>query len=356
MHIPHLPRFALALAAALMLAACGKPDTSAEDIRPVRYQLASSAAADSAESFSGQVRARYETDLAFRVGGKIVARLVNSGEHVKKGQVLARLDPADYQLDLSAKRAQLTAAESDLAQQKLNLKRYQELLAKQFISQAQVDSQQNAVNAARAKLEQAQAELSGSRNQTGYTQLTADADGVVSQIQAEPGLVVAAGQPVARLAQDGQREIVIAVPENRLQAVRAQTRFTVTLWADQRIYQGSLRELAADADPATRTYAARIALKDAADLPLGMTASVSLPSANVATGVKLPLTALLDEQGRHYLWLIDKDSKARRREVKVAAIDSASVTLSDALPAGSKVVTAGVHLLHDGQTVKLLDH
>ncbi|MEN3810835.1 efflux RND transporter periplasmic adaptor subunit [Chromobacterium piscinae] len=211
---------ALPLIAALGLSACKDQAAAPEDIRPVRYMTAGGNAEIGGDSYAGEIRARHETQLAFRVAGKVVAKLVNSGERVKKGQPLARLDPSDYQLDLAAKQAQLAAAESDLAQQQLNLKRYRELLAKQFISQAQVDGQQNGVNAAQAKVSQARAALSASRNQTGYATLTADADGVVSQMQAEPGLVVAAGQPVARLSQDGAREIAIQVPENALEAVR----------------------------------------------------------------------------------------------------------------------------------------
>ncbi|PXX44330.1 efflux RND transporter periplasmic adaptor subunit [Aquitalea magnusonii] len=352
---PHLWRFTLL--GLLLLAGCSKQQAPSEEVRPVRVVSAGQHGIDNGNSFAGQVRARTETDLAFRIGGKVIAKLVNSGEHVRKGQVLARLDASDTSLDISAKQAQLAAAESDLAQQQLNLKRYQELLAKQFISQAQVDSQQNGVNAARAKRDEARAQLTASRNQGSYTQLVADADGIVSQMLAEPGQVVAAGQTVARLAHDGEREVAIQLPENALASVRQQQTFTISLWAGKQQYQGRLRELAGDADPATRTYAARITLPQAAGLALGQTATVSLPGASHgdSSAMRLPLTALLDEQGKHALWIVDpKTLRVSRRAVSVLNIDSDSASVRGALQPGELVVTAGVHLLHEGQRVLLL--
>lgn len=350
-------RLAGLVALTLLLSACQQPDNSVEEIRPVRITTAGTLGNTPSDSFAGQIRARTETDLAFRIGGKMVAKLVNSGEHVKKGQALARLDPSDTSLDISAKQAQLAAAESDLAQQQLNLQRYQQLLAKQFISQAQVDSQQNGVNAARAKRDEARAQLAASRNQGSYTQLLADADGIVSQMLAEPGQVVAAGQPVARLAHDGEREAAIQVPENALQQVRQQKQFVVTLWAGKQQFEGSLRELAGDADPATRTYAARISLPHASALALGQTVTVTLSGngASQSQSLRLPLTALLDEQGKHYVWVVDdKTLRVSRRAVSVQSIDSQSVTLQGGVRPGEKVVSAGVHLLHDQQRVTLL--
>ncbi|BBF88069.1 probable Co/Zn/Cd efflux system membrane fusion protein [Aquitalea magnusonii] len=355
--MPTALRLACPLVLAMLLAACSHPDSSSEEIRPVRIVTAGQNGSTPRNSFAGQIRARTETDLAFRIGGKIVAKLVNSGEHVKKGQVLARLDPSDTSLDISAKQAQLAAAESDLAQQQLNLQRYQQLLAKQFISQSQVDGQQNGVNAARAKRDEARAQLAASRNQGSYTQLLADADGIISQINAEPGQVVAAGQAVARLAHDGEREAAIQVPENALQQVRQQKQFAVTLWAGKQQFEGSLRELAGDADSATRTYAARISLPHASALALGQTVTVTLePGAAAAPQtLRLPLTAVLDEQGKHYVWVLnDKSLRVTRRAVSVLAIDSNSVTLQGGVRPGEKVVSAGVHLLHDNQRVTML--
>ncbi|MDN0082700.1 efflux RND transporter periplasmic adaptor subunit [Crenobacter sp. SG2305] len=340
----------------LLFAACGKVPTPAEEVRPVRYTVVGDDAAQPSERFAGEIRARQETKLGFRVAGKVVEKLVNAGEHVKKGQAIARLDAHDYALDLSAKRAQLAAAEHDLAQKEADLRRYQELLAKNFISQAQVDQQRNAVSAAHAQLTAARASADASSNQTGYATLTAVADGIVTDISAEPGLVVSAGQPVATLAADGAREAAIAVPENKLAALRTAKSFTVTLWAANKHYTGHLRELAGAADPATRTYAARIALDNPDDaVKLGMTTSVGLPNANAGEQIRLPLTALLDEQGKHYVWVIDPASrKVGRKPVSVAAVGTDWVAVSGGIVRGQQVVTAGVHLLRDGQRVSLL--
>jgi len=347
-----------ALLATLLLAGCKPSESASEEIRPVRSMLISLHGTDNSPvRYSGQIRARTETDLAFRVGGKIIAKLVNSGQHVSKGQALARLDASDNMLDLQARQAQLNAAQSDLAQQQLDLKRYQELLHRQFISQAQVDRQQNAVNAAKARRDEAGAQLAASRNQQSYTVLQADADGIVSQIQAEPGQVVAAGQPVAHLAHDGEREVAIQIPENALDSVKHQARFTVSLWANKQTFAGQLRELAGDADPATRTYTARIALPRATGLVLGQTASVSLDDTGTLRDAiwQLPLTALLDEQGKHYVWVVDdKTLRVSRRAVSVSAIGSEQVSLRGPLHNGERVVTAGVHLLHDQQRVSLI--
>ncbi len=346
------------LASAMLLAACSKPEAPSEDIRPVRYVRASQNDQQAGTTFSGEIRARHEANLGFRVGGKITARLVNPGDTVKKGQLLARLDPQDYALDQSAKTAQLAAARSDLAQQEADLKRYRELLGKNFISQAQFDKLSAATDAARARFKQASAELGASQNQVGYTNLLADSDGVISTISAEPGMVVAAGQTVARLAHDGQREVAISIPENALETIRNAPRVTVTLWSGNHRYEGSLRELAGDADPATRTYAARIAIKNPdAALRLGMTATVTLPGSARQGTFRLPLTALLDENGKHFVWVVDASShRVKRTPVTVIALDSDMVSLSAALPADAMIVTAGVHLLRDNQPVRLLDN
>jgi len=352
---PHYHRLALASALLLTLSACQDEVKPVEEIRPVRYTTASSSDAAASQQFSGEVRARQESRLAFRVAGKVVEKRVNSGERVRRGQVLAVLDASDYQLDSQAKAAGLAAAQANLQQQQADLQRFRELLGQSFISQSQVDRQQAAVSSARASLQQAQAALAASRNQGSYTSLLADSDGVVSEISAEPGMVVAAGQVVARLAADGAREVLFQVPENALERVRRASGFKVALWADGRELDASLRELAADADPATRTYAARLQLAASDDsVRLGMTARISALAAGGQRAIRLPHSAILDENGKHYVWLIDGSNKVGRKAVQVARLDSQGVTLQSGLAGGEKVVTAGVHLLRDGQRVSLL--
>ncbi len=356
MMAPHYHRLALASALLLTLSACRDEVKPVEEIRPVRYTTASNSTATVSQQFSGEIRARQESRLAFRVAGKVVEKRVNSGERVRRGQVLALLDASDYQLDSQAKAAQLAAAQANLQQQQADLQRFRQLLGQSFISQAQVDRQQAAVSSARASLQQAQAALAASRNQGSYTALLADSDGVISDISAEPGMVVAAGQVVARLAADGAREVLFQVPENALQQVRQASGFKVTLLADGRELSASLRELAADADPATRTYAARLQLANAGDeVRLGMTARISaLATGGQPRAIRLPHSAILDENGRHYVWLIGSGNKVGRKVVQVARLDSQGVVLQSGLAGGEKVVTAGVHLLRDGQRISLL--
>jgi RND family efflux transporter MFP subunit len=345
-----------ALLSVAVLGGCAKSAPQAEDTRPVRYAVLGHDDGAATQQFAGVVRASHETELAFRVGGKVVAKLVDNGQHVHKGQPLARLDAQDFALDQSAKSAQLAAAESDLAQQDTDLKRSRDLLARQFISQAQYDRQLNGVNAARAKLKEARAQLSASSNQASYTTLTADADGTVSDLALEPGQVVAAGQPVAHLSADGAREVAIQVAEQDLAKVRNAKHFVVQLWANGQNFDGQLRELSANADPATRTYAARITVAaPATALTPGMTATVRLPAAGDQQARRLPLTALLDENGQHYLWTVDaKSQKVSRVKVDVAAVGDDWAAIQGGPANGSLVVTAGVHLLRDGQRVKLL--
>ncbi|MEQ6289521.1 efflux RND transporter periplasmic adaptor subunit [Vogesella sp. GCM10023246] len=352
----HYRMLALASLTLLALAGCKQEVQPVEEIRPVRYVLAGSDSAADSRLFSGEIRARHESQLAFRVAGKVIAKRANAGDSVKKGQVLALLDGSDYQLDTSAKQAQLAAAQAELAQQQADLKRYRELLTQNFISAAQVERQQTAVNASRASVQQAQATLSASRNQGGYTALLADSDGVISSISAEPGMVVAAGQAVARLAASGEREVAFQVPENAVAAVRGASGFKVKLWADGRELDARLRELAVDADSATRTYAARLTLPAADDsVRLGMTASVRAQLAGQAgSTLRLPLAAILDTQGKHYVWVINAQSKVGRKQVDVGATDGSSIAISRGLSGGEKVVTAGVHLLRDDQRVSLL--
>lgn len=353
----HYPRLALASALLLALTACKDEVKPVEEIRPVRYTIVNNSAHGDRLQFSGEVRARQESRLAFRVAGKVTEKRVSSGDRVKKGQILAVLDASDYQLDSQAKTAQLSAARANLQQQETDLKRFRELQAQSFISQAQLDRQQVAVSSARASVEQAQAALSASRNQSGYTALIADSDGVISDIVAEPGMVVAAGQTVARLAADGAREVLFQVPENAVDKVRLSKDFKVTLLANQQERSATLRELSGDADPQTRTYAARLSLSgDQADIRLGMTARIQAQTAaSGKNSIRLPHTAILDQQGKQYVWLIDdKSGKVGRKPVSVSSIDSDSALISSGLSGGEKVVTAGVHLLRDGQRVTLL--
>lgn len=335
------------------LPACREEKKAAVVVPSVLVAQALPAAGTEAMVYAGEVRARHEADLAFRVGGKLVARLVDVGATVKPGTVLARLDPADLQLNLAAVRAQASAAESDLALAEADLDRYTALAREKFVSPAMLDARATAWKAAAARLDQAKAQLAVSGNQAGYGILTSDRAGVVTAVLAEAGQVVAAGQPVVRVARPEEKEVLIYVPESQLAALKAAPAMTVGLWARPDLkLQGRLRELAPAADPATRTYAARIRLIDAGPaVQLGMTAQVALAGAPAGAGALVPLSAVIERGQGAEVWVVVKD-KAERRPVQVAAYRQDGVVLATGVAAGEAVVAVGAHKLVAGQAVK----
>ncbi|WP_371324305.1 efflux RND transporter periplasmic adaptor subunit [Dechloromonas sp. ZY10] len=304
--------------------------------------------------YSGEIRARHEFDLAFRVGGKIAARLVDAGAEVRPGQPLARLDPADLQLAASAAAAQLASAESEHATARAERERYAGLLSKNFVSPSAFETRDNAANAARARLDQARAQARISGNQASYGSLSSEAPAVVTAVLAEAGQVVAAGQPVLRLARPEQKEVAIAVPEGRVAELRASKQFTVNLWANPKIsLRGELRELAPAADPQTRSYAARIRLIDPPpEVSLGMTASVRVSAAGQpGAGLLLPLPAVIN-QGQGAIVRVVVAGKVVSRPVTVAAYEENGVRIASGLQPGELVVIAGAARLAEGEAVE----
>ena len=345
-----------AVLAMFALAGCGKEEARPEAALPVRVTPAVLSDQRLHASYSGDVRARYETDLGFRVGGKILAREVEVGSAVKSGEVLARLDPQDLELNILSARSQLEAARSDYEQARADLERYRNLLKKRFISEAEFDRRTNQYRVAKAKLEQAQAELGVSQNQLAYATLRADGDGVITAILAESGQVVAAGQTVLRTARGEEREVVISVPENRLDELKAANDIRVTLWADPGVtYKGQVREVSPGADPVTRTYTVKVSLLDADHrVKLGMTANVLLGSTRPAHAVELPLTALYRKDGSAAVWVVDAaTATVKLVPVRLGEYHENTFTVLDGLQSGDLVVTAGVHKLIPGQRVKV---
>jgi len=348
------PLTILVLAAAA-LAACSKPAEKSPDIRPVRAMvLAASDVAIDAE-FAGEVRARVESRLGFRVGGKIVARKVDVGTLVKKGQLLMQLDPQDLQLSQAQALAALRAAETSRDLANAELKRYQELRSKNFVSAAVLDAKEAAFKGAQANVDAAQAAYRGQSNQAGYAALVADIDGVVTAVEAEVGQVVAAGTPVVRVARQGEKEVVIGLPEDKVESLRRVADVQVRLWADpQRTVAGKIREISPIADAATRTYTAKVSIPDTlADARLGMTAVVLFNSKMATPQIKVPLTALFYEKSATSVWLVERNT-VRLVPVNVGAAVGNQIVLSGGVQAGQTVVTAGVHLLKPGQQVKIL--
>ena len=369
------PRLVITLlSATALVAACAEKPSAAPDVRPVRVTRALAADAQVVTTYAGEIKARYETDMAFRVGGKILARMVDAGATVKKGQALARLDAQDANLNAAAARANLAATDSELEFAKAELARYDDLLAKKFVSQGVYDQKLNAHKAAVAKRDSAAAQSSVSGNQAGYTTLTADADGVVTAVTAEPGQVVAAGQAVVRIARLGEKDAVINVAENQLAAVKANPRAKIGLWSNPgKLYAGTVREIAAAADPATRTYTVKVKIDDADDaLRWGMSATVGFVAAAADAGTKsapasaaassraimLPMTALTqtdDKTGaKPAVWVVGNDGKVKLVTVTVGSYTEQGVVIQSGLAGGETVVIAGVHKLQTGQQVKPL--
>jgi RND family efflux transporter MFP subunit len=349
---------AFAAAAALTLAACSNGKVEQEPVRPVLTQTVVPGASSTRDVYSGEIRARHESDLAFRVGGKIVARTVDAGARVARGAVLARLDPEDAHLAAQAAKAQLASAESDLALAQAEMERHADLLAKKFISQSAYDVKQNAFNAAKARTEQARSQAGLTSNQANYTTLVADADGVVVSVAAEAGQVVAAGQPVLKLARAGEKEVVVNAPESQLARFQAGQAVAVSLWADPSVvFPGRVREIAGGADAVTRTYAVRVSVPTApSTVQLGMTASVLFNSSVDPALVLLPLSALARDGTNAAVWVVDpKTSKVKMRSVTVGHFREDGVTVTAGLHAGDVVVTAGVHKLRPDQQVRVAE-
>jgi RND family efflux transporter MFP subunit len=339
-----------------LLGACSKPVEKAEDIRPVRAIKISEVASDVALEFSGEVRPKIESKLGFRVNGKIVARLVEVGNLVKRGQVLMRLDPQDLALAQAQAKAGMSAAEGNRDLAKAELKRYQELREKNFVAASVLDSRETTYKAAQASYEQAVAAYKNQVNQSQYTSLLADADGVVTSVDAEVGQVVAAGTPVVRVAQTKDVDVVLGIPEDKVNSIRQMTDIKVRLWANPDVaITAALRELSPIADPATRTFTAKLALPATTkELKLGMTATATFSAKDVPTAIKLPLTALFQEKGVTSVWVVES-GVVRLVPITLAGSTEQSVLVASGLKAGQTVVTAGVNLLKPNQKVLLLD-
>lgn len=358
MRIPALTLSTLALAGALV--ACSRPEPPAEPLRAVRTQTVGLGSSTATSEYAGEVRARVESRLGFRVGGKLLKRSVELGEAVKAGQLLAQLDAADLQLGQEAAQAVLRAAQANAEQARADLARARELFGQNFVGAAEVERRETALKAAQGSLDQARAQAGVQGHQAEYARLVADASGVITAVEAEPGMVVGAGTPVLRLAHDGPRDVVFGVPEDRLAQLRALRgkpgALKVSLWGGAAGTQPELvatvREVAAAADPATRTFLVKADL-GGADVRLGQTATVRLAGASRDGVVHLPLAAVFEQAGRSTVWLLDAATMTvQAQPVTVAGAEGRQVLVSGGLAAGQEVVTAGVHALTQGQKVK----
>jgi RND family efflux transporter MFP subunit len=317
-------------------------------------------AAGGVQEYAAEIRARTESRLGFRVGGKLVRRQVDAGSVVKAGQVLAQLDPQDLRLGQDAARAALTAAKVNQEQALADYKRYKDLRDQGFISSAELERRDTTLKSAQAQLDQAKAQANVQGNQAAYATLVADASGVITGVDAEPGMVVSPGASVVRLAHDGPRDVVFSVPEDKVTLVKALAdqpgRFKVRVWGAGDAVPVTIREIAAAADPMTRTFVVKADIGAAASdqVRLGQTATMLIEMPKTVGITKLPLSALKEDQGRTVVWVVDKASMTvQAQPVMVAGADGNDAVVSGGLSPGQLVVTAGVHVLNPGQKVKL---
>ena len=347
-------RLVVTVAVAVLAAGCAKQEAKIENPRPVRTAVVAEGGAGE-WVLSGEVRARYETRIAFRLPGQMLERKVEVGDRVKAGQAVAVLDARDARLAESSARAQLAQAESQAALAEADLQRFTGLRAKNFISQAEYDRREAQARQAREQAVAARAQAAQAANQVTYTLLTAPHAGVITALEAEAGQVLAAGQTVARLARPEELEAAVSVPEHRLEAFRGTGEYEVRLWsAPGKSYRGRLRELSPVADPASRTYAARISLHDEdGALAIGMTAELRVRATGDALA-QVPLSALFHRDGKPAVWVLDND-RVRLVEVSTGEVAGNRVAIQAGVHAGQRIVTAGVNRLADGQRVAPID-
>ena len=345
----------LALCLAI-LSGCDKPIEPPAPPRPTLIIVVGDTSALNSMLLVGEVRPRFEASQSFRISGKIIERKLDVGAQVKKGQLIARLDAADVNLNAAAAMADVRAAEASHALAMAELDRQRQLFARKFISASALDIREAELKTSAARLAQVKAQANVSGNQTRYANLLADRDGVITMIRAEPGQVVRAGEAVVQIANLKETEVLVAVPESRMAEVKPDTPVTIKMWANpDKAYAGRVREIAPAADTATRAFNVRVTVINADDMvKLGMTAGVkfSEPQAQQSQQLLIPLAALTERNGKKLVWVIDADNKAQPREVSAGEFSEQGVMITDGLQVGERIAIAGVHTLVKGQHVK----
>ena len=343
------------LCAALLLSACSRNEKAPEPVRAVKLITLGATDATASQEYAGEVRAKVESRLGLQVAGKLLSRKVQVGDKVRKGQLLAEIDAQDYLLAAGAAQAQLRSAQAQLDVAKADFDRFEALFKQGFISQAELERRRAALTAAQSQFEQARSQAQVQGHQAGYARLLATHDGVVTAIEAEEGQVVAAGQAIVRVAQLGAQDAVFAVPEQTVSALRVGQEMQVRWPATGQQWPAKVREVAASADAATRTFTVKLALPAAAGMPLGSTVHVLAPQTKgQQQALLLPLTALRQQGEGSAVWVFDEAAMVvRSQAVKLGAVQGNDVEIVQGLQAGQKVVAAGVHVLADGQKVSV---
>lgn len=351
-----LGRGLLIAALSLALAACGNGKPVTEAARPVLVSRPTGAI-NAVSAYAGEVRAREESPLSFRVAGKLIERKVDVGAHVAAGQVLAVLDPGDLDAQMRAAQAQFAAAEAEYARAHSDQVRFAQLAKGQLVSQSALDAQDAAAKAAQGQLNSARANLEVARNQSAYTQLRAPAAGVIATRSAEAGQVVAAGQQVFGLAADGAREVAFAVPEGSIATFKPGQDVLVELWSiPGKRWPARVREVSPAADAASRTYAARVTVDaPAGTLELGQSARIYQPDAP-GSGLSVPLAAVQRTPDGNAVFVADlRSGTVKLKPIVTGAYGPDRVPVTSGLAASDWVVAAGGHLLRDGQKVVAVD-
>ena len=342
------------IVSSVMLLGCSKKTEETEAV-PYVMVVQPATTLNEQQSYAGEVQARQATDLAFRVGGQITERFVNVGDQVKVGQVLAKLDVKDAQLQLNSAKAQLDSTQSAAKVAADELKRFQQLLPMHAVSQSQYDVVKNQYEAAIAAAKQAQANFNVSANQTGYNQLLANKNGVITKRNIEVGQVIAAGQAAYQLAIDGDREVVIGVPEQAVAKIQVGQQAWVTLWSKpEEKFAAYVREISPAAD-ASRTFSAKVALKEGqGSIQMGQSARVFFNHQQHDV-LMVPLSSVSANGQQAYVWVVNPNHSIRKVLVGLGAYGRDRVQVTQGLNAQDWVVVGGVHLLHEQQKIHPID-
>ncbi|WVT76836.1 efflux RND transporter periplasmic adaptor subunit (plasmid) [Sinorhizobium chiapasense] len=338
------------------LAGCSEEKSETADVvRPVKVVEIAQADAARQLSYSGAVRARTEMNLGFRVSGKIVERIVNVGDRVNVGDLLARIDATDYELAVRSATANLEAAERQVETVELVRDRAKQLLARKFASQAQFDQAVLSYNQAVATRDATKSALSQAKNQVVYTSLVADRPGIVTAINADVGQVVGSGTPVATVAVEGEKEVQVAVPETEIGNFKAGLPVKVGIWSDAGLsLDGTVREVAGSADQQSRTFSVRVSLPNDPRVLLGMTATVEASAGSGTPFVSVPLSALAEKDGYPIVWVVDRGTETvRSRPVTLADFTTDGVRVTEGLNVGDLVVAAGTQFMTDDLKVTI---
>jgi RND family efflux transporter MFP subunit len=340
------------------LASCGsEPEAPAPEIRPVRAVTIVKRAGGVPVVLTGRLEAQDEAALAFRISGRMIERLVQVGDKLEAGQVVARLEPQNETNALRAAEANLRAAQGQLTEARAEYQRQQTLNERGFAARAVYERARQARQTAQSAVDAAQAMLKSAKDQVGFTELRADAEGVVTAVGAEPGEVVQAGQMVVRLAREGGRDAVFDVPAQVIRTAPADPEITVILTEDPSVRAtGRVREVAPQADPLTRTFLVRVGLSEpppAMMLGATVTGRMEVPADEV---IEVPASALTQLDQQPAVWVVDPESSTvAKRGIQVLRYDPGTVVVADGVDPGEIVVTAGVQALHPGQKVRLLE-